>query len=672
MRLVIYSTVPWVGVGYGVSVHALVTRLKADGHYVEVASKHMLGGTLEVNGIRCYDGRELGLTSQLLRQGKFDYVISLMDVWTLIETFPNWIAVNFLDVELIFPKMIEVLRKSKYQTAVTLHGKRELERVGFKPFYTPLGVDTKVFKPDHEARKAYREKRGWKDDTFVIGLVGINYPNDRKNIIGLLRAFQGFHQRHPNSVVYLHTDVMGSATAGLPLKWVINSCGFESEGTGPVQFVSQELYHLWDISHAELAKMYNGFDVLCLPTQGEGFGLPYLESQSCGVPVISADTTSGRELNFGGWLIPVVEDNYHFSTHLSWYARVFPSQINEYLEKAYEEWESGEIKKRKEEAQIKALEYDWDVVYEKYWRPMLSDVNKGNILVNSLPNYGSGLYETFTGRILMNDCGMVCADKSICDKKYPLLPNEWEGPRCILSRSYPVIPDKNGTLKVLTECSCYKSLSPRFISECKNAWSELWGYPEVRREVEKLWDEGFFNGETIDLDKCHLEFDSEYKNVFQSNYGTVFDFKDEMFAGLPSNARILDVGCGNGSRVKELRIKGYDSVGCEINSSWIDGDSILFGNSEDLPFDDNSFDMVLSVDVLEHLNNPLKAIKELFRVSKNKVVVQVTVVTDSTYYEDPTHKVPWDFERWKREFAEFGTIVRTFNPTTIVMEKRNA
>jgi glycosyltransferase involved in cell wall biosynthesis len=60
-----------------------------------------------------------------------------------------------------------------------------------------LGVDTETFKPDFEARKRFREKHGWDDNTFVVGLVGVNYTTDRKNIINLIRAFQYFHKKHP-------------------------------------------------------------------------------------------------------------------------------------------------------------------------------------------------------------------------------------------------------------------------------------------------------------------------------------------------------------------------------------------------------------------------------------------------------------------------------------------
>ena len=79
------------------------------------------------------------------------------------------------------------------------------------------------------------------------------------------------------------------------------------------------------------------------------------------------------------------------------------------------------------------------------------------------------------------------------------------------------------------------------------------------------------------------------------------------------HCRILDVGCGEGVLVDEYHCKGYDIVGLDLNYSrpGIYGGSIL-----NMPFKDDSFDLLLCLDVIEHLNllDQPTAIAEMHRV----------------------------------------------------------
>lgn len=89
--------------------------------------------------------------------------------------------------------------------------------------------------------------------------------------------------------------------------------------------------------------------------------------------------------------------------------------------------------------------------------------------------------------------------------------------------------------------------------------------------------------------------------------------------------RILDVGCGRGIYQKALRKSLY--LGCDLNSQNLKraarapNAEYVCADANHLPFKDNSFDMVLCSEVLEHLNSPLKAIKELSRASKKAIVL---------------------------------------------------
>lgn len=95
---------------------------------------------------------------------------------------------------------------------------------------------------------------------------------------------------------------------------------------------------------------------------------------------------------------------------------------------------------------------------------------------------------------------------------------------------------------------------------------------------------------------------------------------------------ILDVGCGEGftlNRFRKLNI-GKDLIGVDTSVKAIALGKEQFphlnlkeGSAYKLPFKDNSFDLVLCLEVLEHLEDPQKAFSELVRVSKKYCIVSV-------------------------------------------------
>ncbi len=95
---------------------------------------------------------------------------------------------------------------------------------------------------------------------------------------------------------------------------------------------------------------------------------------------------------------------------------------------------------------------------------------------------------------------------------------------------------------------------------------------------------------------------------------------------------VLDVGCGEGFTIDRLQKEkiGKEHVGIEYDDTAIALGKKLYpkvnikkGDIYDLPYKSNSFDLVICTEVLEHLENPKKAYKELLRVSKKYVLLSV-------------------------------------------------
>ncbi|HEY0049773.1 MAG TPA: class I SAM-dependent methyltransferase [Pyrinomonadaceae bacterium] len=88
-----------------------------------------------------------------------------------------------------------------------------------------------------------------------------------------------------------------------------------------------------------------------------------------------------------------------------------------------------------------------------------------------------------------------------------------------------------------------------------------------------------------------------------------------------SALKILDVGCGTGANLEMLAQFGA-AEGVDVSDSALEfcrakGLKTHKGLAEKLPFDDESFDLVTALDVVEHLDDDAAGLKEMHRVLKS-------------------------------------------------------
>lgn len=96
--------------------------------------------------------------------------------------------------------------------------------------------------------------------------------------------------------------------------------------------------------------------------------------------------------------------------------------------------------------------------------------------------------------------------------------------------------------------------------------------------------------------------------------------------------KLLDIGCGTGELLRELsplgEVFGIDNSPQAIAFCKERGlTNIFIANGTDIPFPDNTFDMVLCLDVLEHIENDVGTIKEIKRVGKPGGTIIIFVPT---------------------------------------------
>lgn len=150
------------------------------------------------------------------------------------------------------------------------------------------------------------------------------------------------------------------------------------------------------------------------------------------------------------------------------------------------------------------------------------------------------------------------------------------------------------------------------------------------------------------------KFIQKLDNVFYPETTRYWD--DERFAAdvrarMKSSYRVLDYGAGRGKNpMLDFRDVAGFVVGVDVDSGILENKIVdechAIGIDEDLPFADETFDVVYSCNVLEHLNAPETQLREIARVLKQGGVF-VAKTTNRTHYVSLIARLtPQRFHRW--------------------------
>ena len=122
-------------------------------------------------------------------------------------------------------------------------------------------------------------------------------------------------------------------------------------------------------------------------------------------------------------------------------------------------------------------------------------------------------------------------------------------------------------------------------------------------------------------EKRQLDFKRRYKADHPQWDDSMVKLTTLVRERVENHAHVLDAGCGNGNYViQESPDKEWRTIGIDVdetttrNNRWLD--RIVHGHLEHLPFEDASFDLALSLWVLEHVSEPEAIFCEIFRVLK--------------------------------------------------------
>ena len=387
MRIGFTTNAPWSPTGYGVQASELVPKLVADGHNVALMANYGLAGTtLNWNGVTVFgqgmDAYSNDLTpAQILswlsqQPAEPGIGLSLYDVWVYKSPqwdeipMASWTPVDHKGVPDEVKSWFDRRGKGKWAIAMSQFGERELLEAGVdrdRLFYAPHSFNSQIFRP---TTSAMRKDLNIPDDAHltIINSANKGVTPIRKCWPEMLLAWSNFAKSHSDAYLLIWTEMFGLAN-GVNIERILKAVDAPIDR---VRFVPQFEYRQ-GLNQEVVANAYSASDVLLMTSRGEGFGVPAIEAQACGIPVILTDWTAQTELVGSGWLVDGQEEWDPIQG--GWWKVPDVKKIEDALVQSYELKSNKENKdKEKEKAIDFAANYTTEKVYSKYWRPILKQL----------------------------------------------------------------------------------------------------------------------------------------------------------------------------------------------------------------------------------------------------------------------------------------------------------
>ena len=376
MNIAWHSAPAFFPTGYGVQTNGFVRRLMDLGHQVVVITTTASVGMVWEGIVHVPGGPEHPALAGMVEWPKrlpIDMMVTLIDAWVIPEQYlidlkmagVKWCPYVPVDHDPIPLDVESKLRHGAYNLAMSPFALREFKRVDVpNPRYLPHGVDTKIFTPRPKHKEMF-QARGM----FLAGMIASNVePIGRKNFNYAFDAWGKFSKKHDDVRLYVHCDTT-RGSGGLDLLGMAEQRGFMP--------FSPDMWQLQaNLPPEKMAEIYSTLDVLLMPSGGEGFGIPLIEAQACGTPVITTDFTAMSDLVGAGWKIPVA-GKIHTPMNSYW-AIPDVDAIVDALEEAYDLWKGEKLRKTMKDRAVEfASDFDFDIITEKYLIPLLEEIEYG-------------------------------------------------------------------------------------------------------------------------------------------------------------------------------------------------------------------------------------------------------------------------------------------------------
>ena len=134
------------------------------------------------------------------------------------------------------------------------------------------------------------------------------------------------------------------------------------------------------------------------------------------------------------------------------------------------------------------------------------------------------------------------------------------------------------------------------------------------------WKENFYDPDINEyLQQDQREFPFQNENLISRIDVPAWDY---LKTQLPNGSKLLDVGCSSGAFVRAALHHGFNASGMDYSEEAVaharntDNLDVFQGHVEKIPAEDNSYDIITLIQVIEHFDHPMEALAELQRVLK--------------------------------------------------------
>jgi glycosyltransferase involved in cell wall biosynthesis len=363
--------------GYGTQIAQLGLRALAAGHDFTVAANYGAPVNMEWNGIKIYAegllkyANDSGPENIALAARTGGFGLTLFDVWTGVADgwhelpLVCWVPVDHSPV----PRRVAewcIKGGNKYIVAMSKNGEQLLLEAGVprdRLTYIPHAIDRSIWNADVEP---VRDLLRVPEDAHLTIITAMN-KGKRKSFPEMLHAWTMFAASHEDAYLYLHTDKWGHMDGInlIPLLKALNAPEDRIRWVNSVQMRA-------GVPAEMVARLMRSSDVLLLASRSEGFGLPVIEAQAVGTPVIVTDHTAQPELVrlYG----QVVDGQLHWEDFHEAFSKI-PNVLSIFdaLESNYRLTKSGSVNRHALAATME--EYDADKVYAEKWEPLFQKMS---------------------------------------------------------------------------------------------------------------------------------------------------------------------------------------------------------------------------------------------------------------------------------------------------------